>query len=36
MDNNDGLVIAEIELKSESEQFDLPPFIETEVTGDPR
>ena len=36
MGNNDGLVIAEIELKSESEQFDLPPFIETEVTGDPR
>ena len=35
MGNNDGLVIAEIELKSESEQFDLPPFIETEVTGDP-
>ena len=31
-----GLVLAEIELKSEEEAFDLPPFIGREVTGDPR
>ena len=33
---NDGLVIAEVELKSEDEPFDMPPFIEREVTGDRR
>ena len=34
--DNAGLVVAEIELKSESELFQLPPFIGSEVTGDPR
>ena len=33
---NDGLVIAEVELKAEDEPFLLPPFIEREVTGDRR
>ncbi|HEY5463112.1 MAG TPA: CYTH domain-containing protein [Hanamia sp.] len=32
--NNDGLFIAEIELKSESELFDIPEWVEREVTGD--
>lgn len=30
------LVTAEIELKSEAEAFELPPFIGKDVTGDPR
>ncbi len=29
-----GLTLAEIELKSENEPFDLPPFVGAEVTGD--
>ncbi len=33
---HEGLVLAEIELQSEEEPFDLPPFIGREVTGDPR
>jgi CYTH domain-containing protein len=33
---NEGLTMAEIELKSEDEQFALPPFIGREVTGDRR
>ncbi len=33
---NEGLVIAEIELSAEDETFTLPPFIGQEVTGDPR
>ncbi len=33
---NEGLVVAEIELESESESFQLPSFIGAEVTGDPR
>lgn len=33
---NDGLVIAEVELSAEDEPFELPPFIEREVTGDRR
>lgn len=32
--DNDGLVIAEIELDSEGERFTLPPWISKEVTGD--
>jgi adenylate cyclase len=32
---NEGLVIAEIELESESEQFDKPDWIGEEVTGRP-
>jgi CYTH domain-containing protein len=30
----DGLIIAEIELKSENESFIIPPWIGTEVTND--
>jgi adenylate cyclase len=33
---NAGLIIAEIELDSENEKFDIPDFIEKEVTDDPR
>lgn len=33
LDENDGLQFAEIELKSEDEEFELPPFIGEEVTG---
>ena len=33
---HNGLVIAEIELKSSDESFDLPEFIAKEVTDDPR
>lgn len=32
--NNTGLIIAEIELKSEEESFDIPSWIDKEVTGD--
>jgi adenylate cyclase len=31
---DEGLIIAEIELESENEKFDLPEWITTEVTGD--
>lgn len=31
---NEGLVVAEIELESEAETFELPPWIEKEVSGD--
>lgn len=34
--HNEGLVVAEIELDSEDEQFELPPWVTTEVTGDKR
>lgn len=33
---NKGLILAEIELSSEKEHFELPPFIGQEVTGDVR
>lgn len=33
---NAGLIIAEIELKSEDEQFERPAWLGEEVTGDPR
>ncbi len=33
---NKGLVIAEIELKSENESIELPPWVGSEVTSDPR
>jgi adenylate cyclase len=33
---NDGLVVAEIELESESEEIDLPPFVTREVSTDQR
>ena len=34
--DNAGLVVAEVELQSESESIALPPFIGREVTGDSR
>jgi CYTH domain-containing protein len=34
--DNKGLIIAEIELKSEDEKYELPDFILQEVTGDKR
>jgi adenylate cyclase len=34
--NNEGLIVAEIELKSEDEKYDLPDFILQEVTGEKR
>jgi adenylate cyclase len=34
--DNTGLVIAEIELESESQQLELPPWIGAEITGQPR
>ncbi|WP_058910024.1 CYTH domain-containing protein [Entomohabitans teleogrylli] len=33
---NDGLIVAEVELKSEDQQFDKPAWIGEEVSGDPR
>jgi adenylate cyclase len=33
---NEGLVVAEIELSAEDESFAMPPWIGEEVTGDPR
>jgi len=34
--DNEGLVVAEIELDSEAESFERPDWIEKEVTNDPR
>ena len=34
--NNQGLILAEIELESEDQQFPSPPWVGREVTGDPR
>ena len=34
--DNEGLVIAEIELREEGERFVLPPWIGEEVSADPR
>jgi adenylate cyclase len=34
-DKNEGLIIAEIELNSEDEQFDKPDWLGDEVTGKP-
>jgi adenylate cyclase len=34
--DNEGLIIAEIELSSEEETFDLPEWVDKEVTGDKR
>ena len=34
--DNAGLIIAEIELVSENQEVDLPPWVLTEVTDDPR
>ena len=33
---NEGLVVAEVELKDEKQQIDLPDWIGAEVSGDPR
>lgn len=33
---NDGLTLAEIELESEDQSFDIPDWIGEEVTGDPK
>lgn len=35
-DKNEGLIIAELELKSEDEEFEKPDWLGEEVTGDPR
>lgn len=35
-DKNEGLVVAEIELKSEDDVFEKPDWLGEEVTGDPR
>lgn len=35
-DDNEGLIVAEIELKSEDEEFDKPYWLGKEVTGDPK
>lgn len=34
-DKNEGLVIAELELESENEQFEIPEWLGAEVTGNP-
>ena len=33
---NEGLIVAEIELESEDEQFDIPEWVGKEVSDDPR
>ena len=33
---NEGLVVAEVELKDEKQKVDLPDWIDAEVSGDPR
>lgn len=35
-DDNNGLYIAELELKDQNEEFELPEWIDKEVTGDKR
>jgi len=35
-DNNEGLIIAEVELISEDQSFEKPPWVGEEVTGDAR
>lgn len=34
LEDNEGLIVAEIELKSADEAFDLPPWVYKEVTGE--
>ncbi len=36
LEENSGLILAEIELKFEDEKFDIPDWISNEVTGDER
>jgi adenylate cyclase len=33
---NEGLCVAEVELEEEGQQIELPPWVGSEVTGDPR
>ena len=33
---NQGLIVAEVELETEAQAFDIPTWIGEEVTGDPR
>ncbi len=33
---HDGLILAELELETECQSVDMPPFVGDEVTGDPR
>lgn len=33
---NEGLIVAEVELESEDQEYERPPWIGEEVTGDPR
>lgn len=33
---HEGLIVAEVELRSETQPITLPPFVGEEVTGDPR
>lgn len=33
---NQGLIVAELELDHEDQTFPLPPWLDDEVTGDPR
>ena len=35
-DANEGLIVAEIELKSQDQEFDLPDWVTQEVTNDPK
>jgi CYTH domain-containing protein len=34
--DNQGLVVAEVELSSPGQEIDLPPWVDREVTGDPK
>jgi adenylate cyclase len=34
--DNDGLIVAKIELSLENETFELPPWLRREVSDDPR
>jgi CYTH domain-containing protein len=34
--DNDGLIVAEVELSAETETFERPPWLGKEVSGDPR
>lgn len=36
LDENHGLIVAEIELRDETEEFDLPSWVGKEVSDDPR
>jgi adenylate cyclase len=36
LEDNEGLIVAELELKDETEQFNLPEWIDREITGNPR